>query len=91
MSRRMQIGRLALRQEGDYWNAYYAMPDTMTGAVRLGSIAMGFIVSRPERKDAFIALMREAVADIVEAKSGTRPTWSDDLRSAPEHERAGCA
>jgi hypothetical protein len=34
-----QIGRLALREEGEWWNAYYyAMPGTMDGALHLGSI-----------------------------------------------------
>ncbi len=29
----MKIGRLAMRHEGNFWNAYYAMPDTMDGAI----------------------------------------------------------
>ena len=36
------IGRLAMRVEGELWSAYYAMPNTMEGAVFLGSIAMRF-------------------------------------------------
>ena len=38
--------------------------------------------------DAF-ATMREAVADIIQEKTGHRPTWPDGLQVAPEHERAG--
>jgi hypothetical protein len=35
-------GRLALRVEGEFWNAYYAMPGTMRDAIFLGSIRMKF-------------------------------------------------
>lgn len=87
-----QIGRLAMRHEGDNWNAYYAMPGTMDGAVLLGSIRMGCIVGRRERRDAFMALMREVVGDILEDKLGVRPTWPKPSgEPAPEHERAGHA
>jgi hypothetical protein len=83
------IGRLALRVEGDLWVGYYALPDTMDDAVFLGSIQMQFVQDQ-DRKDAFMNLMKEAVADILEEKTGERPSWSG-LRSAPEHERAGRA
>ena len=83
-----KIGRLALRHEGKFWVAYYALPDTMEGALLLGSIAMRFVQDR-ERKDAFMALMREAVSDILEEKTGQRPTWPEPPQGAPEHERGG--
>jgi hypothetical protein len=35
-----QVGRLAMRHEGMWWVAYYAMPSTMEGAVELARIAM---------------------------------------------------
>ena len=85
----IQIGRLAMRHEGKFWNAYYAMPNTMDGALLLGSIAMRFVVGNEARKMAFIEMMREAVADIIQEKTGHRPTWPDGLQVAPEHERAG--
>jgi len=81
-----QIGRLALREEGNMWNAYYAMPDTMVDAIWLGSIAMRF-VQKEERKDAFMELMKQAVADVIEYTHGARPTWPDKPTKAPEHER----
>lgn len=89
-AKQQQIGRLAMRHEGEFWNAYYAMPGTMTGAILLGSIQMKFVEEKT-RKDAFMNLMREAVADILEAAVGTRPSWPDGPRPAPEHERAGHA
>lgn len=83
-----QIGRLAMRQEGQNWNAYYALPDNMTAAIFLGSIRMGAINDNPERKQAFMQMMREIVSDIIEVEIGIRPTWGGPT-TAPEHERAG--
>jgi hypothetical protein len=85
----VQIGRLAMRDEGSLWVAYYALPDTMKGAIFLGSIAMRFVVNAPERKAAFMGIMRDAVSDIIEETTGRRPTWPDGPRTAPEHERSG--
>lgn len=85
----VKIGRLALRREGNSWNAYYALPDSMTDAVPLGSIAMAFVADNPVRKQAFMDLMRECVADILEQQTGIRPTWPEGVQPAPEHERAG--
>lgn len=82
-----QIGRLAMRVEGDNWVAYYAMPGTMNDAVNLGSIKMG-IAENPARKENFLSLMRDAVADIIEQQTGTRPIFTQP-NPAPEHERAG--
>jgi hypothetical protein len=80
-----QIGRLAMREEGDEWKAYYALPDTMNGAIFLGSIKMRF-VEIEERKAAFMGLMREAVADLIEQKVGERPVWGGP-KAAPFWER----
>lgn len=86
-----QLGRLAMREEGGFWSAYYAMPGSMEGAVLLGTIRMRF-VARPERKVEFMAMMREAVGDILEGITGARPVWPDpDGQRAPERERAGRA
>jgi hypothetical protein len=85
----VQIGRLAMRDEGSLWVAYYALPDTMDDAIFLGSIAMRFVLHDAERKAAFMAIMRDAVSDIIEDTTGHRPTWPDGAKPAPEHERAG--
>jgi len=84
-----KIGRLALRHEGANWNAYYALPGTMDGAIFLGSIAMRFIVGQPERSKIFMDLMREAVSDLIFELTGQRPTWPEGVQPAPQHERAG--
>jgi len=85
-----KIGRLALREEGDNWTAYYALADSMDGALWLGSVRLAVVADHPERKQLFIALMSEAIADILEDATGQRPSWGG-LERAPEHERAGRA
>jgi hypothetical protein len=77
-----------MRHEGNFWNAYYAMPDTMDGAILLGSIAMRF-VANPDRKERFMAMMKEAVSDIIAERTGATATWPDGPQPAPQHERAG--
>jgi hypothetical protein len=89
-----KMGRLAMRREGKWWNAYYAVPDTMEGAIQLGSIAMAFVQGgelQVKRKEAFMDFMRECVGDILEEKFGVRPSWPDGPQSAPESERSGTA
>jgi len=83
-----QLGRLALRHEGENWVAYYALPDSMEDPIFLGSIRMGAIVDNEERKQAFMDMMCDIVSDIIEETTGHRPTWGGP-KSAPEHERAG--
>jgi hypothetical protein len=89
MDDKTQIGRLAFRHEGSMWNAYYAEAESMDGAKLLGSIAIN-LVARPERKEAFMSLMREVFADFIEEAIGVRPDWGGPQR-APEHERSGHA
>lgn len=78
-----------MRVEGEYWVGYYALPDTMRDAILLGSIRMA-MVQREDRKKAFMNLMREVVADIIEEIADERPTWGEPAQ-APEHERSGNA
>lgn len=86
-----KVGRLAMRHEGANWNAYYALPGTMEGAIFLGSIAMRFVTDKPDRRAAFMDFMREAVGDLIEELTGHRPTWPEGAHAAPEHERSGHA
>lgn len=90
MSPRDQVSRLAMRVEGDLWVAYYALPNTMEGALFLGSIRMVFVQDESARQ-IFMALMRDAVSAVIKEQFGTAPTWPDPPRRAPEHERAGRA
>lgn len=83
-----QIGRLSFREEGNIWSAYYALPDTMKEALFLGSIRMAAIKSDPERKQAFMDMMRDIVSDVIESETGVRPIWGGP-KTAPKGERWG--
>lgn len=85
-----KVGRLAMRHEGNDWNAYYALTDTMEGAIPLGSIKMRFVQTQ-ERRDAFLNFMREAVTDLIKETMGVDATWPDGVQPAPLNERAGHA
>lgn len=78
MSEFHKVGRLVFQQKGDFWNAYYALPGTMKGAVLMGSIAVGLVVNNTERKNAFMDMMRNAAADTLEELTGKHPTLRDD-------------
>jgi hypothetical protein len=81
-----KIGRLAFREEGGNWNAYFAKPDDMAGAIYLGSIRMAFVTDNPERKQQFMTLMQQAVGDMMQGALGVRPSrW--DRQPAPERDR----
>jgi hypothetical protein len=80
-----KIGRLAMREEGRFWNAYYALPGTMKDSIFIGSIQMAFVADL-RRKQQFMDMMRDCVADILEEQTGVRPTWGGE-EIAPEHER----
>jgi hypothetical protein len=80
------MGRLALRSEGENWNAYYAVPGTMEGAIFLGSVRLGLVPDELRRRR-FINCMREFVGDLFEREFGVRPTWPDGPQPAPESER----
>lgn len=83
-----KIGRLAFRHEGKMWNAYYMLPNSAESKIFLGSILMSRIEISEDRRNGFVALMREVVADTIEETVGVRPTWGGE-EAAPEHERAG--
>ncbi len=91
MDKLSQIGRIALREEGPNWVAYYAKPDTMDDAIFLGSIVMTAVagINNKPRREAFIDLMRSIITDIIEKQTGKSPVWGEKLAS--EHERSGNA
>jgi hypothetical protein len=86
----VKMGRLAMRVEGDFWYAYYAMPNSMEEAIWLGCIRMQFVMDA-KRKQLFMDLMKSAVADILEDATGERPVWPSPPQRAPENERGGSA
>jgi hypothetical protein len=91
MSDKVEIGRLALRREGNWWRAFWAKSQTsMDDVVQLGQIKMSLVEGRPEVKEAFMACMKLAFDGMVEEMTGQKPTWSDP-RPGPESERGGHA
>ena len=89
MKKPTEVCRLALRREGNMWNAYVAALNTMDGAVVIGSIAMAAVVDNPTRKAAFQRMMTEIVAEMIHAQTGQTPGMNE--REAPPNERAGNA
>lgn len=81
--------RLAMRVEGEMWNAYIAEKDTMQGAILIGSIAMFAVRNDPERKQAFMDMMRGILEGALRAMGAD--VAGHELRAAPQHERAGRA
>jgi hypothetical protein len=90
MAEQKKIGRLAIREEGESINAYYAMPGTMEGAILLFSVSRAAAM-RPSVKEKILALGKQIVEEILYEAIGERPTWPDGPEPAPEHERAGRA
>lgn len=83
--------RLALREEGPLWVAYWAKGDTMKDAVQVGSIAMDTMKRHPVLKQIFMRLMEDVINDLVHAATGNTVNWTEVLVAAPEYERGGHA
>lgn len=80
--------RLALRREGQFWNAYLAHMDTMENAKLIGSILIGVAEQNPEIKAEFKAVMEKTMAFAIKQVTG-RTVAEFEERTAPEHERSG--
>jgi hypothetical protein len=80
--------RLAMRQEGNFWNAYLALADTMEGAKLIGSVSMGAVVRDPKVKADFMKLMQRVLGNAIKDTTGEKPKdWN--IGPAPESERSG--
>ncbi len=91
MNELAQIGRLAFRQEGEWWVVYWAPEtSTMEKAVELARVALRLVQTK-KRRDQFIGFARDVYADMAEEAIGVRPTFPTEPQPAPEHERAGSA
>lgn len=86
----MKFGRLAMRVEGDWWVAYYAKPDTMDGALRLGSVHMA-LARIPEVKQSTLDHFKLVTDHLVKAATGFDLEWPAAPQQAPEHEKSGNA
>ena len=80
--------RLALRQEGAFWNAYLALADTMEGAKLIGSISMGAVVKDEKVKKDFMNVMQRVLMLAIKETTGERvKDW--EITPGPERERSG--
>ena len=86
-TKRMKI-RLALRQEGHFYNAYLAQYDTMKGAKLIGSVIIGAVQKDQTIRDDFQALMQRVMEIAIVDVTGKPPEeWKTE--PAPESERSG--
>lgn len=82
-----QIGRLAFRHEGEFWNAYWApYLDSMSGAMLLASIRMHLVEGSTAMKDQFMMMAKAAFGMIIKDITGQTPSWNAP-QPAPENER----
>jgi hypothetical protein len=81
-----QVGRLAFRKEGEWVNAYWAMPDTMEGAIHLGSMKVGMLDKDPALFEMYRELIRIGASKLLDMPAAD---WITE--AAPEHERSGSA
>lgn len=86
LERLRRSGRVAYRHEGDFWNAYYALPDTMKGAIFIGCIRIKAIEGNDLRRQQFMDMMWETVRDTLREAKAVELVRGDE-EPAPEHER----
>ncbi|MEY2688425.1 MAG: hypothetical protein RL375_2623 [Pseudomonadota bacterium] len=82
--------RLAIRMEGRSINAYYAKPDTMDGAVLIGSINSRLCSVDPAVFLGFRDTMTLAMVALAKDALGVTVTGFE-VQDAPEGEKAGHA
>jgi hypothetical protein len=88
---KVEIGRLAFRHEGDFWNAYWSPDqDSMERALLLGSIRFSLVPADSQTYTEFMYLMRMAFELVAKERLGRTPEWGD-THPAPESERSGHA
>lgn len=90
MSDLKQVGRVAIRHEGEFINAYWALPDTMNKAILLGSIRHALASTDPAVFEAFKGMMQLAATVFLKSVLNADAHF-DNEQPAPEHERSGHA
>jgi hypothetical protein len=82
---RVKVFRLALREEGDFVNAYLASPDGMEGAILIGTLRLSIAQIPPAFAD-FYRLMAAGISAITEVVTGEAPELREE--NPPAHEIA---
>lgn len=83
-----QIGRLAMRAEGDWWVAYYAKMGTMADALELGRIRLS-CVQEDAQRNAAMECFKSIVGAMIAGVVGADVAWPTAPQAAPEHEKSG--
>lgn len=90
MSEKKSINvRLAIREEGEWVNAYLAHVGTMDGSILIGSILKGIVEKDTRLWEQWKSVMTAALQMGIEEISGMVPEMVE--QAAPPHERAGNA
>ncbi len=81
------LGRLAMRVEGDWWVAYWAAPNSMKRSTEIARLRMS-LAADPVLKEAFLGFCQSAMSVTIKAATGKTPGWNDPV-GAPEQEKSG--
>ncbi len=75
---RVEIGKVSFRVDAEgWWTAYYMIDEPIEDSVKLGSIHITLVAHKPERKQAFIDLMRNVAGDLLADIVGIPPEFGD--------------
>jgi hypothetical protein len=86
-----KVGRIAFREEGNLWNAYWALPNTMEDAILIASVKMGVVRSNADLKQAFMEFVRLAASRLLGEQFGDGVAEWQDPVLAPVSEKSGNA
>ena len=89
MSEPSRLFRIAIREEGNYINAYLARPDSMAEAIHVASLRVSVARQYPGVFDQFVNFTKEMVTAM--CGSALKAPVDILVEQAPEHERSGRA
>lgn len=78
MKEENQLGRLIIKREGHFWNAYHVVSDKTENSNLIGSICIGAVVNNAEMRDAFKAMMISVVSEAIKEITGTVPIMKEN-------------
>ena len=68
-------GRIALREEGEWWVCYWAQLDSMESKAEIARVRMVVIMQDPMVKQQFINFCKSAFGVIAREALGETPLW----------------
>jgi len=68
-------GRLAFREEREWWICYWARMDTRAGATELARVRLVVVMQDPIVKQQFINFCKAAFDVVAREALGTTPLW----------------